>query len=326
MKMNLISTSCALLVLSLSVLSCGSPGSEDQGLPPSAKVTVDTTARLVSIDAQNAPLGALLAELGLQAQIAVSIPDEMKSERLTLAFQHRPLEDALKRVVAGHPYALLYKQTGKQEVISGVRLFAQPLQTPTTDTVLSSTPALAPSKTSQGLPTPLPATRAWGRGGPAIGEAQPVTISDDLPLDELKRSLTETQDPARRSATLEAIANRGEEGPVTPILAKALSDTDEGVRDTALNLLMSSFDPVPIGPLASMATRDNNPESRMEALSLMTDQLFTEERTKEDWATVTATLNQGLSDPDPNVRDQAEMLLPDLAQATQPTSKWGIHR
>src|SRR5262249_36621935 len=123
-----------------------------------------------------------------------------------------------------------------------------------------------------------------------------------------------------------AIADRGGEGPVTPILAQALSDTDQGVRDTALNLLKLSFDAVPIGPLASMATLDNNPESRMEALSLMTEQLFMDDRTKEDWATATATLNQGLSDPDPNVRDQAAMLLPDLSQSAQPTSKWGLHR
>ncbi|MEP6936418.1 MAG: hypothetical protein ABI988_21150, partial [Nitrospirota bacterium] len=130
MKMGLINSFVALLVLSLSILSCGSPGSQDQGLPSSAKVTVTTTTRLVSLDVQHALLGALLAELGQQAKITVSIPDEMKSERLTLAFQHRPLEDALKRVLAGHPYAFFYTQRGGKDVLAGVRLFVQHQQTP----------------------------------------------------------------------------------------------------------------------------------------------------------------------------------------------------
>ena len=323
MNLKLICASCALLALSLSVLSCGSPGSQDQGLPPSAKMTVIATAGLVSLNAQNAPVSAVLVELGRQAQLTVSVPDETQSDHLTLAFQSLPLEEALKRVLVGQPHAFLYRQRGGQDVIAGVRLFAKQQSMPTTD--MAGARALAPSQTNQGLPI-LPPRGAWGRGGANNSEAKPVTISDDLSLDDLKRALTETQDPARRAATLEAIANRGEDGLVTPIVAKALSDPDAGVRNTALNLLKSSFDPVPIGPLASMATLDANPESRMDAMTLMTDQLFMDERTKEDRATVTATLNRGLSDPDPDVRDQAAMLLPDLSHETQPISKWGVSR
>jgi len=323
MRMTRISSSCAFLVLSLSVLSCGSPGPQEQGLPPSAKMSVTVTTGLVSLNVRHAPVSEVLAELCRQARLTVSVPDETQSDRLTLAFESLPLEDALKRVLVGQPHAFLYTQTGGREVIAGVRLLAKQQPTPTTE--MAGARGLAPSQASQSLPTP--STRgAWGRGSTNSSEAQPVTISDDLSLDELKRSLTEAQNPTLRAATLEAIANRGEDEPVTPILATALSDTDQGVRDTALNLLKSSFDPVPIGPLASMATGDTNAESRMDAMTLMTEQLFTDERTEDDWATVTATLNRGLSDPDPDVRDQAALLLPDLAQAAQPTSKWGLHR
>ena len=157
-----------------------------------------------------------------------------------------------------------------------------------------------------------------------MNEEQGASVGDDVPLDELKRSFSETQDPALRSAMLEAMADREEEGPVAPIVTNALSDPDEGVRETALNLLKSSYDPVPIGPLASMATLDKNPDFRTEAMTLMTDQLFTEDRTKEDWATVTAALNRGLSDPDANLRELAAMLLPELSQSAQPNSKSGF--
>ena len=319
--MKLIRSSSALLVLSLSLLSCGSPGPQEpgQGPAPSAKMSVTATAGFVSLDIQQTPVSAVLAELGRQAQLTVTVPDESQSDRLTLAFQSLPLEEALKRLLVGQPHAFLYAQRGGQEVIAGVRLFAKPQSPPTTET--AGVRALASSQSTQSLPI-APARGAWGRGGTTSSEGKPV-ISDDLPLDDLKRALAETQDPARRAAMLEAIANRGEDGPVTSTLAQALSDPDAGVRDTALNLLKSSFDPVPIGPLASMAMGDHNPESRMDAMTLMTEQLMTEERTKEDWATVTATLNRGLSDPHPDVREQAAMLLPDLAQLAQPASKWG---
>jgi hypothetical protein len=310
------------------LLSCGSPGSQDQALLPTAKVTVNAASQLVTMDVKDASLPAVLAELERQAHISVSVPDEMKSERLTLAFHNLPLEDALKRVLAGQPYALLYKQHRGQDVIAGVRLFAKHEQASTTDIASSNPRAAAPPQASQGspIPTPTPTMGPWGRAASPANEAKSPALGDDVPLDELKRSFSEAQDPALRSAMLEALANRGEDGPVAPVLTNALSDSDEGVRETALNLLKSSYDPLPIGPLASMATLDKNPDFRSEAMTLMTDQLLMEDRPKEDWAAVTATLTRGLSDPDPNVRDQAAMLLPELSQATQPYSKMGFGR
>ena len=43
-----------------------------------------------------------------------------------------------------------------------------------------------------------------------MDEKTSASVSDDIPLDELKRSFSETKDPALRSAMLDAIANRGE--------------------------------------------------------------------------------------------------------------------
>jgi hypothetical protein len=62
----------------------------------------------------------------------------------------------------------------------------------------------------------------------------------------------------------------------------------------------------------------------MEAMTLMADQLSTEERTKEEWAAAQASLSRSLSDSNEEVREQAEMLLSDLSQSTQPTGKHGF--
>jgi hypothetical protein len=308
------SYSLALMAMSVLFISCGSPDQQDTVLPPTAQVTVNTASQLVTLDVKHAPLAAVLAAIGQQAQITISVSDGITSERLSLSFHNVPLEEALKRVLAGQSYTFAYKQDKGREVISGVRLFAKHEQIPPTGSAPSGMPALAQLTGSRGLPTPLPTTRSWGRGGSTANEGKGAPISDDVPLDELKRSFSETKDPARRSATLEAMADRGEEGPVAPILSTALSDSDEAVRTTALDLLKSSSEPVPLGPLAQMAATDNNPDLRIEAMQLMADQLLEEGRTKEEWGVVRASLDRSLSDPNPDVREQAEMLLSDLSQ------------
>jgi hypothetical protein len=276
------------------------------------------------MEVTHAPLAAVLAVIGQQAQITISVSGNITSERLSVSFQNVPLEEALKRVLAGQSYSFAYTQVKGREVIAGVRLFAKHEPVPPTGSAPSGMSAIAQLMGSQGLPTPLPTTRSWGRGATA-NEGKGAPISDDVPLDELKRSFSETKDPARRSAILDAMADRGEEGPVAPALSMALSDRDEEVRTNALNLLKMASEPLPLGPLAEMAATDSNPDLRMEAMTLLTDQLSAEERTKEEWAVAHASLSGSLSDPNQDVREQAEMLLSDLFHSTEPVSKRGFH-
>lgn len=312
--MKRLRPSLALMAISVLCISCGSPDQQDTVLPPTAQVTVNAESQLVTLDVKHAPLAAVLTAIGQQARITISVPDNITAERLSLSFQNVPLEEALKRVLAGQSYTFAYKQDKGREVIAGVRLFAKNGQVPPTNSAPSGMQVIAKLMGSQGLPTPLPATRSWGRGGATANDGKGAPISDDVPLDELKRSFSETQDPARRSAILDAMANRGEEGPVAPALSMALSDSDEEVRTDALNHLKMTSEPLPLGPLAQMAATDSNPDLRMEAMTLMADQLSAEERTKEEWALAQASLSRSLSDPHPDVREQAEMLLSDLSQ------------
>ena len=99
-----------------------------------------------------------------------------------------------------------------------------------------------------------------------------IMVSDELPFGELKQALTDVQDPAQKALLLRAMVDRGDAEPVTPILMRALNDSDQRVRETALSLLKESFEPLPLEHLASMATSDANPELRIEALTMLTDQ------------------------------------------------------
>jgi len=325
MYMRRLRQPLAFMAISILFISCGSPDQQDKMLPPTAQVTVNPTTRLVTMDVKNAPLAAVLTAIGQQARITISVPDNIPSERLSLSFQNIPLEEALKRVLVGQSYTFAYTQNKGREVIAGVRLFAKHEQIPLTGSAPSSVPAIAQLTGRQGLPTPLPATRSWGRGGSAMSEEKVALDSDDIPLDELKRAFSETKDPAIRSAMLATMADRGEEGPVAPALSTALSDSDEEVRTNALNLLKTTSEPVPLGPLAQMAATDNNPDLRMEAMTLMADQLLAEDRTKEEWAVARTSLSGNLSDSNEDVREQADMLLSELSQSPQSISKRGFH-
>lgn len=151
-----------------------------------------------------------------------------------------------------------------------------------------------------------------------------IMVSDELPFGELKQALTDVQDPAQKALLLRAMVDRGEAEPVTAILTSALNDSDQRVRETALSLLKESFEPLPLEHLASMATNDANPELRIEALTMLTDQLFSGSLKPESWATVNAALNQELSDPNPAVSEHAASLLPRLVDAVQPVrTGWG---
>ena len=315
MFIRLLRPSLAFIAISVLSISCGSPDQEGTVLPSTSKVTVSAESQLVTLEAKHAPLAAILAAIGQQAHITIRVPDNISSERLSLSFQNVPLEEALKRMLAGQSYTFTYKQEKGREVISGVRLFAKQEQSPPANPASSnSMSVMARVMGTQGVPTLPSVGRAWGRGGsPADGGKGPP-ISDDVPLDELKRAFSESQDPARRSAILNAMANRGEEGPVGSALSMALSDSNEEVRTDALNLLKMASEPLPLGPLAQMAATDNNPDLRIEAMTLMADQLSADERTKEEWAMAQASLSRSLSDPNQDVREQAEMLLSDLSQ------------
>lgn len=317
--MKKLRSSFALIAFSVFLISCGSPDQQGQGLPSTALVRVNAASQLVTLDVKNAPLGDILTAIGQQAQLTISPSDPITSERLSLSFQGMPLEDALKRVLAGQSYTFTYKQDQGREVLAGVRLFANSGVAPFPVAASSPKTSVGPVVGSQTLP--MPVARSWGRGESQINKEGAAPISDAVPLDDLKRSLSEAQDPARRSAILDAMANRGEEGPVAPALSTALSDSDEEVRTNALDLLRSSSEPVPLGPLAKMAATDNKPDLRMDAMTLMAEQLYAEERPKEEWAAVQASLNRSLSDPSLDVREHAEMLLSDLTRFSQPTSK-----
>lgn len=288
-----------LLVLAFFSQSCGNPGQDSPkpGLVSAPKMTVTAMAGLVSLEVQNALLGAVLTELGQRTEIRFIIPEEMQSEPLTLSLQQRPVEEVLQQVLTGKSYSVQYRLEGERQVIVEVDLSA-PQSQMVSRTLLGRQPINSgPANQSSSLPM-------------TSNETKPLAVRTDLELLNLEQSLRESPDPATRIAALNGIAGRETDVSVNPIVVQGLSDRAPEVREAALDLLRYSSDPVPIQSLASVAIQDVNPAFRVGAMSLLIDQLGKgEEVSQEDRDAVRAILQQGLADPDPQVKEQAAMLL-----------------
>ena len=304
--------------LSILLPACGGPDVQEQGLPRGSVVRVSVTSQTATVDVKNAPLKAVLDELGGQVPMTVSVPDELKSERLSLSFKDLPLEEAVERVLADRFYVISYREEGERQVLAGVQLFVkrQPIP-PAGSAPGKSGQAMAQLFTSPGALAALMPSGLWDPRGRVSNNGQgPPINKKDLSSEDLKRSFSEAKDPAVRAEMLEELAGRGEEEDksMMPILANALTDRDEMVRAAALNLLQTSGGPIPMESLALMAGTEPNPDLRIEAMDLMTDQLFLDDPTTEERAAVNASLNKSLSDTNEEVRDQAAFLLSQLSE------------
>ena len=317
-------------VLLILLAACGGPDAQVEGLPSGSTVTISAASQTVTVDVKNAPLKAVLEELGRPVQMTMSVPDELKSERLSLSFKDLPLEEALERVLAGRLYMMSYREEGDRQVLAGVQLFVNRQPTSSAGSApANSRQAMAELFTSPGVLAALMPSGLGEPGGGVSNNGQvPPVNNKDLPFEDLKRSFSEEKDPALRAEMLEELMGRGEEEDqsMMPMLANALTDQDEMVRAEALNQLQASIAPVPIESLALMAGTEQNPELRMEAMALMTDQLFLDDRTKEEWAAVNASLSKSLSDTNEAVRDQAASLLSQLSEPTTSSGKQGFGR
>jgi len=113
---------------------------------------------------------------------------------------------------------------------------------------------------------------------------------------------------------LDALTERDDQSSVRPLFLDALHDADADVRGAALEHLQSSYDPIPLAPLADAVMHEVNPDLRIEALSFLSDQALTEGRTSQDVAAAMASVTQALTDPDPGVREQAQWSMQELSQ------------
>lgn len=265
---------------------------------------VQLAGNLVTIKASDVPMNSLLEEIGLVAGIRVTV-DPSRTEKVTVDLAGLPVDEAIRRVVKGQDAVFLWErstQPGSQYRLAAARVFARgkgPAPARTTPS--------RPSVASRSLP-----------------EAQYRKLVEGL-------ASSESLDRADAVVTLRDSGDPR----AFDLIGARLGDADESVRLVAARSLLAlgdsraterltqalSTEPLPVlrvefaramaqvaGPEAVAALRRasaTEQEPAYRAAILEAAALADPGRARE-------TLEQGLNDVDPHVRERANTLLKTL--------------
>ena len=327
----------ALLITGLISLAACGPSGGGAGDHVQFHGSTDQTSQLVTINADHVTLKQLFGELATQTRIAVTLPKEMESELVSISVKTVPLEGALRKLLTGRSYTISYESPSgnaknPRQLVAGVQVFHEHERVTTKPTPRKGEEKpLAESAKPGGFGA---LTASMGQeGGPTMGQTPtllpPQTRGENLPLEELKQSFRDAKDPVVRVELLESLADRQDEGPIAPVLATALSDSDENVRQAALEAMKSTFEPLSLTALMSMASQEKNPDLLIDATTIMADTITAGTGSSDDRAALLGLLTQNSVDPNPDVQDHAMSLLEELSQSGSQTpipSPFGVPR
>ena len=233
---------------------------EEQDPPP--RLRVEYHDQLLSVAADDAPLGAVLSAVGEAAAFEVPVIDS--SETFTGTFFALPLLDALDRLLARRPYMLRYDEAGDPEQLvlplSGPSGAAPAAAATTRADAEQTSPAQEEIWIAQRLTSPdrgtrivavrrlqrLPPDRAAALGLRVLqAESDPVVrgqlaaalgqVEDDGGVNVLTE-LLDDQDPAVRIAAARALGRVGGDAAAHGLGRSLLHGTDPALRRVALEL------------------------------------------------------------------------------------------
>jgi hypothetical protein len=312
-----------LLIAGLIFLAACGPSGGGADLHVQFHGSTDQTSQSVTINADNVTLRQLFGELATQARIAVTLPKEMESELVSISVKTVPLEKALRKLLSGRSYTISYESPSvntknPRQIVVGVQVFDEHQR-------ITTKPAPGKGKEKPFADSVKPGgfgafTASMGPdGGPTIGQT-PIFLpaeppGEDLPFEELKQSFRDAKDAATRVGLLETLADRQDEGPITPILATAFSDSDENVRQAALEAMKSTFEPVDLTALMSMASNEKRPDLLIDVTTIMADTITAGTGSGDDRAALLSLLTKNSMDPNPDVQEHAMSLLEELSQS-----------
>lgn len=221
----------------------------------------------LSVNLQEVPLNLVLEELARQANVNFVIPDGVGETLVSDTFKDVPLREGIRRLLKGHNYLLEYIPSSKG---SGDRSLPLAMRIRVLEKRSGDSAQVTPG-------SPVQRTTA-GRGDSSGYVASRVAELRDLATEDDKEKLKTA-------------------------LTGAISDANDEVRDTVLDILENMDTDAPPELLAGMALQDPNPEFRIRALDLLVE---------SHPEAAQQPLERALSDGNTEVRDLASELLKDL--------------
>ena len=251
----------------------------------------------VTLESDGAPLGQVLDALAAKAGFTADLPAGLASSQVSLVFDGLPMDAALWRILEGTSFLLEYDQgpegTNARRRVTSVRVLAT-----------------GSRRGGGGLTEYI---RLAGNSPTGAGTSDAATaLSDsmhaegDLAQQQAIGRLADVsqagKEPMERIRALEGLGEWSGEDKARMAILQALNDPDPGVRRTAVTVLGSMNSDVElIDALAKVVLNDESPDIRKLGLNTLVMTYPQDE--------VISFVQKATLDPDPEVRDRAQMLL-----------------
>ena len=245
----------------------------------------------VSVEAVGVPLADVLAKIGENAHARVLIEsilaEDVAKARVSASFTALPMGAALRRLLQGRNFVLVYGSSGVDEIrvyVDGRTGFR----------------ALDASQSGRDTVTAKNTKRA-----PPVAQAPPP--DDPVKVARLRETALGDPDVTARVEALEELGNVEDPKPLIDTLVEALGrERDRKVLGTVLDLVEQQKDAVPASALRAFVTSNRDGSARVQALELLVEQAGADQDTR----LLLQTLSK--SDANPTVREAAQSLLDDL--------------
>jgi HEAT repeat protein len=254
----------------------------------------------VSARLDGVPLPQVLRLLARAVPLTVTVRGSLPDVSITATLDDVNLEAAVKQLLRGYAYFLVYAEAAASSGPPARRLLEI--------VILSGGTAHPPGPIAAGSDASIPPQK--------VPDPRHAATTDAPELDALVHTALWSAEPDARAAALEAVAYEaaaaeGPEDHAGRVLTAALNDPDETVRERALETLKDTADAeaLPVGDLVRLAAEDASPARRVQALELLAERAEAE---------AAGPLRRALLDPEPEVRERARELLEDLRLAVDP--------
>lgn len=216
-RLGVMTINIVLLSLLWGVMASAEPSNTS---PRSLVLSV--RGNIISVKIDQVSLREVLAELARQVPLTVYVAGPVAEEPVAMTFHNVPLEEGVMRILEGKQYVLIhdrpYSANGAQGRGRIVKILVMPR--------VGSPSGITPMETKIARPLVTNPVHL------------PVTpVAKGPKVEQLRRQALEAKDPVDRAEALETLSEQGKGEEVLPILAKALQDKDEIVREIARELL-----------------------------------------------------------------------------------------
>jgi hypothetical protein len=251
---------------------------------------------LVSADIREAPLYRVMSELASLTGVYVYTNPQLREKKVSVIFDNLNLESAIRRLLKGTNYALLYdrKVDKADRYVDGNSISIY---------IVGSDSNLVFAKSvsnyeEEDMTFP-------GKVAKPSEDFEKADNEVEISVSKLDHDVLIMGEPGDKIAGLQAqVSEHGEDS--LPLILASMMDPDNEVREASVNLLLTELkEVVPNDALSELVLRSENPETRIDALRLLANR-------EDENGVAQGTFELASMDSDPNVQQEARQMLTDL--------------